>query len=196
MTSSTNAPGTAPVSVPAVPANPSGNPPHAPVGGFRRDYVSVLACAQVDREVRMKRTVDMLWEAFNHHGLSWIGFYVFDSDAEAGQELVLEECRNKPACSPIGLHGCCGRSFTERRPLIVRDVRTLGPNYIACDPADMSEAVVPLFNPDGTVWGVLDADSHHIGAFEPADIDGFIKVLEMMGLSAPRAANPADTIVC
>ncbi len=189
MTSSTNAPtGTPPVNVPF-------NPPHAPVGGFRRDYISVLACAQVDREVRMKRTVDMLWEAFNHHGLSWIGFYVFDSDGAPGQELVLEECRNKPACSPIGLHGCCGRSFTESRPLIVKDVRTLGSNYIACDPADMSEAVVPLFNPDGTVWGVLDADSHHIGGFEPADIEGLIKVLEMMGLSAPRAANPADIIV-
>lgn len=161
---------------------------------FRRDYQSVLACAEVDRDVRMKRTVDLFWEAFRLHSLSWIGFYLFDSSAPAGQELVLEECRDKPACSPIGLHGCCGRSFREKRPLIVRDVKVLGPNYIACDPKDQSEIVIPLFEVDGTCWGVLDGDSYDIGAFDESDVYGMTMVLEMMGLSVPQAAK-LETIV-
>lgn len=161
---------------------------------FRRDYQSVLACAEVDREVRMKRTVDMMWEAFNLHSLSWIGFYIFDPTGAAGQELVLEECRDKPACSPIGLHGCCGKAFVEKRPLLVRDVRTLGANYIACDPRDQSEVVVPLFSPDGSCWGVLDGDSHEVGAFDESDVRGMTRVLEAMGLSVPQA-TPASIIM-
>ncbi len=161
---------------------------------FRRDYESVFACAEVDRDVRMKRTVDLLWEAFSRHSLSWIGFYLFDNSAPAGQELVLEECRDKPACSPIGLHGCCGRSFREKRPLIVRDVKSLGPNYIACDPKDQSEIVIPLFDIDGSCWGVLDGDSYDIGAFDESDVVGMTKVLEVMGLSVPQN-SPRQSIV-
>ena len=166
----------------------------APNPMFRRDYQSVLACAQVDRDVRMKRTVDLLWEAFHLHSLSWIGFYVFDQSGDPGQELVLEECRNKPACSPIGLHGCCGRSFVEKRPLIVRDVKVLGPNYIACDPKDQSEIVIPLLEVDGSCWGVLDGDSYDIGAFDESDVRGMTRVLETMGLSVPQLRAP-ETIV-
>ena len=162
---------------------------------FRRDYQSVFACAEVDRDVRMKRTVDLLWEAFNLHSLSWIGFYVLDSSAPPGQELVLEECRNKPACSPIGLHGCCGRSFREKRPVLVRDVKVLGPNYIACDPKDRSEIVIPLFEIDGSCWGVLDGDSYDLAAFDESDVFGMTKVLEVMGLSVPQATIPRTIVL-
>ena len=88
---------------------------------------------------------DFLWGSSSYprlaaHGVSWVGFYLH----EGGNELVLGPSRDKPACSPMGLHGVCGRSFTARRPVVVSDVRTLGENYVACDPRDLSEVPGPL----------------------------------------------------
>ena len=132
-----------------------------------------------DRTRRMQAVVDALWNALNDKGISWVGFYLH----EGGDELVLGPRRDKPACSPIGLHGVCGQAFTQRRSILIRDVTELGPNYIACDPRDRSEVVVPLFEADGRCWGVLDLDSHVIGAFDEHDVEGLSAVLRAAGLS-------------
>ncbi len=138
-----------------------------------------------DRAARMRAVVDALWQALRDKGVSWVGFYLH----EAGDELVLGPLRDKPACSPIGLHGACGQAFRSRQPLVVRDVAELGANYVACDPRDRSEVVIPLFDPDGRCWGVLDVDSFEVGAFDDRDVDGLRAVLERAGLST---APPAD----
>ena len=132
-----------------------------------------------DRSQRMQAVVDALWEELQATGVSWVGFYL----RQGGDELVLGPRRDKPACSPIGLHGACGQAFASRRPLLVRDVRELGDNYIACDPRDRSEVVVPLFDQAGQCWGVLDLDSHEVGAFDEADLDGLTTVLQAAGLT-------------
>lgn len=128
----------------------------------------------------MRAVIDSLWDALKDAGVSWIGIYVH----EGGEELVLGPCRNKPACSPIGLHGVCGQAFTSRQPLVVRDVAELGENYIACDPRDRSEVVIPLLNADGSCWGVLDADSYEVAAFDDTDVAGLTRVLQSAGLTA------------
>lgn len=132
-----------------------------------------------DRLQRMRTVVDALWPALHTTGVSWVGFYVY----EGGDELVLAARQPKPACSPIELHGACGQAFRSRRPLIVRDVRELGANYVACDPRDQSEVVVPLLDPDGSCWGVLDLDSHNVASFSQTDVDGLLKVLRAAGLT-------------
>ena len=66
------------------------------------------------------------------------------------------------------MHGACGQAFRSGKPLVVRDVRSLGEGYVACDPRDLSEVVIPVFNADGTPWGVLDADSFDTAAFDNA----------------------------
>jgi len=53
--------------------------------------------------------------------------------------------------------------------VVVRDVRELGSAYIACDPRDLSEIVVPIRGRDGVVVAVLDIDSYSVGAFDGAD---------------------------
>jgi L-methionine (R)-S-oxide reductase len=131
-----------------------------------------------DRQRQMQATVDALWDALKNAGVSWVGFYVH----EGGEELVLGPRRDKPACSPIGLHGACGRVFQSRAPLVVRDVKDLGQNYIACDPRDRSEVVIPLLAADGTCWGVLDLDSHEVGSFNEDDVAGLTGVLRAAGL--------------
>ena len=145
-----------------------------------------LADLSGDRTARMQSVVDALWDALHVTGVSWVGFYI----CEGGKELVLGPRRDKPACSPIGLHGACGQAFTLRRPLVVRDVSELGDNYIACDSRDRSEVVLPLFDESGTCWGVLDLDSHAVGAFDDSDVQGLQSVLVAAALTR---ADPPTT---
>jgi L-methionine (R)-S-oxide reductase len=131
----------------------------------------------------MRRAVDLLWGALGSSGVSWIGFY----ERGPGPGEMTLVCREpKPACSPIGLHGMCGKGMQERRPFIVPDVRTLGANYVACDPRDQSEVVVPLLAADGSCDAVLDADSYDLGAFDDHDARGLARVLVALGLSDRR----------
>lgn len=153
------------------------------------------SAAADQRASRMQIVVDEIWDALAPTGVSWVGFYSGDDAARAaaagenrGQpagQLILGPRRDKPACSPIGLHGACGRCFLSGRPLIVRDVRDLGANYIACDPRDRSEVVVPCRGSDGVCWGVLDLDSHEIGAFDERDVTGLEHLLQAVHLSHP-----------
>jgi len=156
-------------------------PPFAYPDRVMRNYADLVKLIQrpADRDQRMQSFVDSLWEPLRASGVSWIGFYLRDS----GEQLVLGPRRDKPACSPIGLHGACGGAFLSRRPLLVRDVAELGEDYIACDPLDRSEVVVPLFDEDRTCWGVLDLDSHEVGAFDEMDVDGLGLLLLKAGLT-------------
>lgn len=126
----------------------------------------------------MRAVVDAIWTHLNATGISWVGFYVHDG----GDELILDTCRNKPACSPIGMHGACGTAFRSGSPLVVRDVKDLGDNYVACDPRDQSEVVIPCVA-DGEVWGVLDLDSFEVGAFDERDVEELTALLKRAALT-------------
>jgi L-methionine (R)-S-oxide reductase len=143
-----------------------------------------------DRTARMQAVVDRLWQDLETLGVSWVGFYL----KSAGDELVLGPSRNKPACSPIGLHGACGQVFLSGQPLVVKDVRDLGAGYIACDPRDLSEVVLPVEDEQGRIWGVLDLDSFEIGAFDQRDVAGLRSVLEAAGL-VPRTGRASVAAV-
>lgn len=151
-----------------------------------------------DREDRMRGVADLLWETLHHAGLSWVGFYRIaeagnDQALEPGSAMILGPRRDKPACSPIGLHGACGQSWTRRSVLIVLDVASLGEGYIACDPRDRSELVIPCFDEDGSCWGVLDADSHEPACFDRDDAAMVRAVLIDAGLCSPVEA-PIEVI--
>lgn len=146
---------------------------------------TVRNCGGGDLEARMRAVVDALWTHLHSAGVSWVGFYLPDpADPRA---LVLGPSRNTPACSPIGLHGVCGQAFTGRQVMIIRDVRDLGDAYIACDPRDRSEVVLPLLRKTsgGEVCiAVLDVDSHEVGRFGTSDVEGLRAVLEGAGIPA------------
>lgn len=140
----------------------------------------------------MTAVVDAMWDAFGHdrpgpgRQISWVGFYL---KVDGRDELVLGPRRDKPACSPIGLHGACGRALLSKRALVVGDVTRLGTGYIACDPRDRSEVVVPCMEADGACWGVLDVDSHDVGAFDEVDARRLGDLLAMAALG--RAGGSA-----
>ena len=167
-----------------------------------RDYSSIdVRAGGRTREERMSALVDALWDALAEQGISWIGFYfgpgqtLDDGRTVGASEMLLGPCRNKPACSPIGLHGACGRSWREKRTLVVGDVADLGADYVACDPRDRSEVVVPLFDERGACYGVLDADSFDVGAFDTRDGDELNSVLLRSGLTSKRVSGPAPLVI-
>ena len=154
-----------------------------------RDYAAVIAKLNPagDRQERMQATVDALWEELSDKGVSWVGFYLKNPDLD---ELILGPRRDKPACSPIGMFGACGRAFQSRKPLVVSDVNNLRAGYIACDPRDRSEIVVPCLDGyDDLCWGVLDVDSHDSHSFTDRDAFGLTKVLAHMGLHTQQAVT-------
>lgn len=138
--------------------------------------------AQHDRSARMQGFVDAAWDALAPGGVSWIGFYLDVPGAADPERLVLGPRRDKPACSPIGLHGACGQCMLAGKALVVHDVAELGAGYIACDPRDQSELVLPCVQ-DGAVWGVLDVDSHAVGCFSPRDVPAAQAALVAWGLT-------------
>jgi putative methionine-R-sulfoxide reductase with GAF domain len=141
----------------------------------------------VDLPIAMRAAVDAIWTHLAPTGVSWVGFYLpvptADQADGASIELVLGPSRDKPACSPIGLHGVCGQGFTGRTTRIVADVADLGENYVACDPRDRSEIVLPVFRPRSIQCiAVLDLDSHEVGRFSALDAEGLAGVLAAVGL--------------
>jgi len=136
-----------------------------------------------DRAESMQRFVECAWRELASTGVSWLGFYVADANAPESERLTLAAREPKPACSPIGIHGACGQCLVSAQPLVVRDVADLGAGYIACDPRDRSEVVVPCVDVDGRAWAVLDLDSHELAAFSAADAEQLAALLRVAGLS-------------
>jgi putative methionine-R-sulfoxide reductase with GAF domain len=166
--------------------------------GSLREVALRLAVEHPDPSDRLQPLTDALWETLHPCGLSWIGFYLEDLEhavASAGDNglMILAARRDKPACSPIGLHGACGQSFREEAVRLIEDVALLGPNYIACDPRDRSELVVPIYRNE-KCWGVLDADSHELACFGDSDIEGLCGVLRAAGLLGRAPAIRADRL--
>ena len=143
------------------------------------------SCDPSDR-ARQDRFLELTWPHLKTTGVSWIGFYFEAPDTPVEERLVLGPARGGPACSPIGLHGACGQVHQSGTPLVVHDVADLGGNYIACDPRDRSELVIPILT-DKRPLGVLDLDSHAVGAFTGEDARCLEALLVRAGLSAPRS---------
>lgn len=161
-------------------------PGHGPRGP--RDYASLrpraaAIAALPTRQDRMAAFIALLWPALAPTGVSWMGFYVDDPCGPEHARLTLGPREPKPACSPIGLHGACGACLLSAQVLVVRDVRELGEGYIACDPRDMSEVVVPCTEPSGACWGVLDLDSHDFSSFDHTDAAELAYLVQAAGLA-------------
>jgi putative methionine-R-sulfoxide reductase with GAF domain len=150
----------------------------------RRDYDAIARglTSVGTSAVRMTMVADRLWEHRDTLALSWVGFYLDHPGEPDDRRLVLGPHRDRPACSPIGMHGVCGQAIAARRARIVEDVETLGDAYVACDPNDRAELVVPLIDELGVAWGVLDLDSTQVAAFDESDAAGLERVLRTAGL--------------
>lgn len=106
-------------------------------------------------------------------GFFWVGVYLVKDGA-----LVLGPFQGPLACTRIPKgKGVCGKSWELKETLLVPDVEAF-PGHIACSSDSKSEVVVPLFDNNQEVIGVLDVDSDKLNDFDEEDQFG----LEQIGI--------------
>jgi GAF domain-containing protein len=74
--------------------------------------------------------------------------------------------------------GVCGTAAQRRETVIVPDVEKF-PGHIACDPNSKSEIVVPVFDRDRVLIGVLDVDSDELDSFDEEDRVGLERIVAL-----------------
>ena len=143
----------------------------------------------------MREVVDVLWDIFAGSPYSWVGFYLLSG---GGQSLVLGPHRDKPACSPLPMHGVCGQVARSGVAMRVADVGALGEAHIVCDPRNVSEIALPVRDRDGKVWGVFDVDSTQPAAFDDMDqrwLETILKRFEQTNAPEPGHQRPGEASV-
>lgn len=97
-------------------------------------------------------------------GWWWVGNYWVKEN-----ELKLGVFQGDPACTTIDYgKGVCGTSWKNSTSIVVPNVHEF-PGHIACSAQTNSEIVVPIFNSNSVVIGVLDVDSIKFGDFDEED---------------------------
>lgn len=126
--------------------------------------IEALVGTETDVIANLANIAAVLREAF---GFFWIGFYLVKEG-----ELVLGPFQGPIACTriPFG-KGVCGHAWAEAKSVVVPDVDKF-PGHIACSSASRSEIVVPLFDRERNVIGVLDVDSDKLADLDETDAAG------------------------
>jgi GAF domain-containing protein len=131
--------------------------------------IEALMAGETDLTANLANVAAMLKEAL---GYFWVGFYI-----ERDGQLVLGPFQGPVACTRIDLDkGVCGHAYTTRETVIVPNVDDF-PGHIACSSAARSEIVVPIFEGEGNVFGVLDADSDRLNDFSETDREGLSRIV-------------------
>ena len=128
--------------------------------------IAVLIEGEQEEMSVLANVAAVLHERF---GFWWTGFYLVRPTASGIEELRLGPFQGPVACMHIGKgRGVCGTSWAREASIVVPDVEQF-PGHIACSSASRSEIVVPLFNSNHTVVGVLDIDSAQLNTFDDTD---------------------------
>lgn len=109
----------------------------------------------------------------------WVGFYLVKNN-----QLVLGPFQGPIACTRINIgKGVCGTSWKNNEIIIVDDVDQF-PGHIACSSLSKSEIVLPIYDSNKQIVGVLDVDSDNYKTFDNIDsmylnqILSYIKILK------------------
>ena len=123
--------------------------------------IKALVEGESNRVANLANVAAALKQTF---GFFWVGFYLVEDG-----ELVLGPFQGPIACTRIRYgRGVCGTAWKEGKTLVVPDVDKF-PGHIACSSASRSEIVVPIYNKEKEVVGVLDIDSDRLAKFDETD---------------------------
>ncbi len=116
--------------------------------------------------------------AILHHkmkGYFWTGFYLLSEG-----ELLVGPYQGPLACLRLKNDtGVCWAGVNSKETIVVEDVEKF-PGHIACSSLSKSEIVVPVFNKENQVIGVLDVDSRDYSNFDHEDKEGLEKIVELI----------------
>lgn len=134
--------------------------------------IKALLTGETDKIANMANVAAALKTCFNFF---WVGFYVVKQN-----ELVLGPFQGPVACTRIQLgKGVCGTSWKQKEILIVPNVEEF-PGHIACSAFSKSEIVLPLFNQNKEVLGVLDVDSEELNTFDAIDEQYLTQIIALL----------------
>ncbi len=134
--------------------------------------IEAIVSGESDLTANLANITAVLKEAF---GFFWVGFYL-----KKENQLVLNAFQGTLACTRIDFgKGVCGHSFSTKQIVIVPNVDEF-PGHIACSSASKSEIVLPIFDKQGEVFGVLDVDSDQLNDFSEVDAEGLQRVIKII----------------
>ncbi|MGI8669142.1 MAG: GAF domain-containing protein [Aridibacter sp.] len=134
--------------------------------------IKSLIADETDLIANLANISAVLKEAF---GFFWIGFYLTKEN-----QLVLGPFQGTLACTRIDFNkGVCGHCYTTRETVIVPNVDEFA-GHIVCSSASKSEIVLPMFDKNGEVFGVLDVDSDELDNFSEVDADGLKEIVKII----------------
>jgi L-methionine (R)-S-oxide reductase len=125
------------------------------------DQAEALLLAETNQLANMANLCAILKYGMNFF---WVGFYLVEET-----ELVLGPFQGTVACTRIAKgRGVCGTAWAEEQTILVENVDNF-PGHIACSSLSKSEIVVPLFDINNKIFGVLDVDSDQLNDFDEID---------------------------
>jgi GAF domain-containing protein len=105
----------------------------------------------------------------------WCGFYLLqDGKLQVGPYQGSLACINLAEGT-----GVCQAALTQQKPLVVPDVEAF-PGHIACDSRSKSEIVIPLYDKENNLVGVLDVDSKDHNSFDEVDRQELEKIVRLV----------------
>lgn len=130
----------------------------------------------------MSNASSVMAQAFDE--VNWVGFYLVDQSMQneplEKRQLVVGPFQGRPAVSRIAYGtGVCGTAWKENRPQVVDEVSCFA-GHIACDCNTHSEIVIPMYNKNGEIIGVLDMDSVVPARFDEEDREGLTEIVKKL----------------
>ena len=134
--------------------------------------LEALITGETDLVANLANISAALRETF---GWWWVGFYWVKNN-----ELVLGPFQGPIACTRIKYgKGVCGTAWATAKSQLVPDVEKV-PGHIACSSSSVSEIVIPVFDSNGKVVGVLDVDSERYDVLDETDVSYLEKLSEII----------------
>ena len=133
-------------------------------GRYQRIFEQITELlTKTDNKIsRMATIVAVLHHKFDYY--FWTGFYLL-SDGD----LLVGPYQGPLACQLLERNvGVCWAGVNQAKSIVVPDVHKF-PGHIACSDSSNSEIVVPIFDKNNIVIGVLDVDSTQFDAFDETD---------------------------
>ena len=134
--------------------------------------LKALVEGETDETANLANVSAALKEAFSWW---WVGFYLVK-----GEQLVLGPFQGPVACTRIAYgKGVCGTAWKEKKSVLVPDVEQFA-GHIACSSASVAEIVVPIFNMQNEVVGVLDIDSEIYDILDETDVKWLEEIVKLI----------------
>lgn len=105
----------------------------------------------------------------------WCGFYLMQEG-----KLQVGPYQGSLACINLTEGtGVCQAALTQQQTLVVPDVEAF-PGHIACDSRSKSEIVIPLYDKENQLVGVMDVDSKDLNSFDEVDQQELEKIVRLV----------------